>query len=41
MVKSIVIKAYVIAFDMNAAGHFLIVTNDPVAVMPIKQPQRQ
>jgi hypothetical protein len=36
MVKCIVMKTYVIAFDMNAAEHFLIVTIDPAAVMPIK-----
>lgn len=33
MVKCIVMKTYVIAFDMNGTEHFVIVTIDPSATV--------
>ena len=36
MVKCIVMKTYVIAFDMNATEQFVIVTIDPAAAMVLK-----
>ena len=36
MLKCIVMKTYLFAFDMNATEHFLIVTIDPDAALPIK-----
>jgi hypothetical protein len=36
MVKCILMKTFLIAFDMNATEHFLIATFDPADAMPIK-----
>ena len=36
MVKCVVMKTYVIAFDMSATEHFVIVTIDPAVAMVLK-----